>query len=51
MGTYNKHKLNDDRQAPNRSEGRTVNMQIELDYQEEGSVWGGGRISQAAAQL
>lgn len=38
MGTYNKHKLNDDRQTPNRSEGRTVNMQIELDYQEEGGV-------------
>lgn len=51
MGTYNKHKLNDDRETPNRSEGRTVNMQIELDYKEEGSVWGGGRISQAAAQL
>lgn len=49
MGTYNKHKLNDDRQAPNRSEGSTVNMQIELDYQEERG--GGGRISQAAAQL
>lgn len=41
MGTYDKHKLNDDGQTPNRSEGSRANMQIELDYQEKGG--GGGR--------